>query len=63
MSKKQKTNKRLDKLFQDIQPEKNDSGKKSKPPVKKEAISTPPLSTPKPASKPEILPLSNILAN
>jgi PAS domain S-box-containing protein len=56
MSKKQKTNKRLDKLFQDIQPEKNDSGKKSKPPVKKEAISTPPLSTRKPASKPEILP-------
>ncbi|HRJ74940.1 MAG TPA: GAF domain-containing protein, partial [Anaerolineales bacterium] len=57
MSKKQKTNKRLDKLFQDIQPEKNDSGKKSKPPVKKEAVIPPPHNTTvKPASKPEILP-------
>ncbi len=54
MSKKQKTNKRLDKLFQDIQPEVNDSGKKSKPPVKKEAAATPPPQpTVKPASKPE----------
>jgi PAS domain S-box-containing protein len=51
MSKKQKTNKRLDKLFQDIQPENNDSGKKTKPPVKKEAVIPPPLSTPKPVSK------------
>jgi len=51
MSKKQKTNKRLDKLFQDIQPENNDSGKKTKPPVKKEAVVPPPLSTPKPVSK------------
>ncbi|MBL8100106.1 MAG: GAF domain-containing protein [Anaerolineales bacterium] len=51
MSKKQKTNKRLDKLFQDIQPENNDSGKKTKPTVKKEAKTAPPLSTPKPVSK------------
>ncbi|MFN3491860.1 MAG: GAF domain-containing protein, partial [Anaerolineales bacterium] len=58
MSKKQKTNKRLDKLFQDIQPEINDSGKKSKPPVKKEAVIPPPLSTPKPASKPDASTLS-----
>ncbi|NJN80126.1 MAG: hypothetical protein HC797_06470 [Anaerolineales bacterium] len=51
MSKKQKTNKRLDKLFQDIQPEVNDSGKKSKPRVKKEAAPPPP--TLKPVQKPE----------
>lgn len=59
MSKKQKTNKRLNKLFQDIQPEKIDSGKKSKPPVQQEAIAPPPLTTTaKPDSKPEILPLT-----
>jgi PAS domain S-box-containing protein len=55
MSKKQKTNKRLDKLFGDIQPEINDSGKKSKPPVKKEAVIPSPPTTVKPASKPEII--------
>lgn len=38
MPKKQKTNKRLDKLFENIQPEINDSGKKTKPKVQKEAV-------------------------
>lgn len=38
MPKKQKTNKRLDKLFENIQPEINDSDKKTKPKVQKEAV-------------------------
>lgn len=41
MPKKQKTNKRLDKLFEDIQPEINDSGKKTKSKVQKEAVKEP----------------------
>src|SRR5688572_8160274 len=57
MPKKQKTSKRLDKLFQEIQPEVNDSGKKSKPKVQKEATTTTtPLSKPKPVQKSEIVP-------
>lgn len=61
MSKKPKTNKRLDQLFKDIQPEKNDSGrKKSKPPVKKEAPAPP--TTVKPAFPSETPPASTKLS-
>ena len=49
MPKKQKINKRLDKLFKDISPEENVSKAKSKPKVKDEA---PPLPDPQPAQKP-----------
>lgn len=56
MSKKQKTNKRLNKLFQDIEPEVNDSRKRNKPVVKKEAVTPPTMPTP--VSKPEVLPIS-----
>lgn len=56
MSKKPKTTKRLDKLFKDITPEVNDSGKKTKPPLKKEAA--PPPATVKPDSKPQQSPIT-----
>lgn len=54
MPKKQKPNKRLDKLFEDIQPEINDSESKTKPKVKKEAVTEIPTrfkSEPQPVSK------------
>lgn len=54
MPKKQKTNKRLNKLFENIQPEINDSGKKTKPKTEKEALTEPPTrlkSDPQPAVK------------
>jgi PAS domain S-box-containing protein len=49
MPRKPKTNKRLDKLFKDINPEENVSDAKSKPKVRKEA----PQSDPKPAPAPQ----------
>jgi hypothetical protein len=49
MPRKPKTNKRLDKLFKDINPEENVSDAKSKPKVRKEA----PQADPKPVSAPQ----------
>src|SRR5688572_1756758 len=53
MPKKQKTNKRLDKLFENIQPESTDSGKKTKPKSLKDAVTAPlrVKSDPKPVVK------------
>ena len=54
MPRKSKTNKRLDKLFEDIKPEENVSGTKDKPEVPKEAAAPPSDSKAGPA--PEVKP-------